>query len=72
MTEVGKTQGYMGCELKKEMSEVSEDGDGDREEEEKDMRGVFFEIKQENLHESGGCHTDIAAWCTRSKRWNRE
>ena len=71
MTEVGKTQGYMGCELKKEVSEVGEDGDSDRKEEDKDMRGVFFEVKQENLHELGDCHAGNVAWCRRNTRWRR-
>ena len=72
MTEVGKTQGYTGCKLKKEVSEIGEDGEDDGEEEKKDMRGVFFEIKQENPHESGGYRADIVAWCIRSMRWSRE
>ena len=62
-------QGYTGCEFKKEMSKVGEDGNGNREEEEKDMRGIFFEVKQENLHELGGCHVDNVAWCRCSMRW---
>ena len=69
MTEVGKTQGYTGCKFKKEVSEVGEDGDSDRKEEDKDMRGVFFKIKQENLHERGGCHVGNGAWSRRSMRW---
>ena len=51
MTDVGKTQGYTGCECKKQESEVGEDGDDDGIEEEDDMRCVFF--KQENLHALG-------------------
>ena len=42
MTEVGKTQGYTGCERKKDMSEIEEDGDGVGKEEGEDMRDVFF------------------------------
>ena len=72
MTEVGKTQGYTGYEFKKEVSEIGKDGKDDGEEKEKDMRGVFFKIKQEDLHESGGCRVDTVAWCTHSTRWNRE
>ena len=31
--EVGKTHGYTGCECKKDVSEVGEDGEGNRKEE---------------------------------------
>ena len=71
MTEVGKTQGYTGCELKKEVSEIGEDGDDNGEEKEEDMGGEFFEIKQENSHEAGGYHADNVVWCRRSRRWSR-
>ena len=57
MTEVGKTQGYTGCEFKKEVSEVDENGNNDGKEEGEDMRDVCLEVKQEDLHESGGCCT---------------
>ena len=50
MTGVGKTQGYTGKECKNESSDKGEEG----EEEVEDMRGVFFRIKQENLHVWGG------------------
>ena len=42
MTEVGKTQGYTGCKCKKDVLEIDEDGDDTGEEEDEDMRGVFF------------------------------
>ena len=69
--EVGKTQGYTGCELKKEVSEIDKDGDGDGKKEGEDMRGVFFEVKQENLHESGDCCANNVAWYRRSMRWKK-
>ena len=68
MTEVGKTQGYTGCKLKKDVSEIGEDGDDNRKEEEEDMRGVFFEVKQENLHEQGDCREGNGVWYRRSTR----
>ena len=71
MTEVGKTQGYTGCELKKEISEVDEDGDDDGKEEGEDMRDVCFEVKQEKLHEPGDYHAGSDAWCRRNRRWRR-
>ena len=54
MTDVGKTHGYAGYECKKHVSEVGEGGDNDRKEEKEDMVCVFFRVKQENLHVSGG------------------
>ena len=68
MTEVGKTQGYTGCKLKKDMSEIGEDGEDNGKEEEEDMRGIFFEVKQENLHEQEGGHEGTGIWCRRSRR----
>ena len=54
MTGVGKTQGYTGNECRKES--LCEEGDVGKEEEKEieDMGNVFFRIKQENLHVSGG------------------
>ena len=46
----------MGCECKKQESEVGEDGEDGGIEEEDDMRCVFF--KQENLHVLGGGRGD--------------
>ena len=69
MTEVGKTQGYTGCKCKKEVSKIEEDGDDAGKEEDEDMRGVFFKVKQENLHELGDCLEDNDVWCGRSMRW---
>ena len=54
MTGVGKTQGYTGKECKNESSNEGGDEGEEGEEEVKDMRGVFFGIKQENLHVQGG------------------
>ena len=54
MTGVGKTQGYIGKERKNESSNVGGDEGEEREEEIEDMRGVFFGVKQENLHVRGG------------------
>ena len=72
MTEVGKTQGYTGCERKNDSSEIGEDGEDDGEEEYEDMRCVLFKVKQENLHVPGGCHEDIGVWCRHSRRWRGE
>ena len=61
MTDVGKTHRYTGCECKKHVSKVGEDGDDDGKEEEEDMGCVFFRVKQENLHAPGGGHGGIVA-----------
>ena len=55
MTGVGKTQGYTGCECKKEVSEVGKDEEGDGEEVVEDMGNVFFGVNQENPHGLEGC-----------------
>ena len=54
MTGVGKTQGYTGKERKNESSDERGDEGKEGEEEVEDMRGVFFGIKQKNLHVQGG------------------
>ena len=66
---VGKTQGYIGCKHKKDKSETGKDGDGDGEEVEKDMMGIFFRIKQENPHVPGGDHRGSSVWYRHSRRW---
>ena len=61
-------QGYTGCERKKDVSEIGEEGDDEGEDKNEDMRGVFFKIKQEDLHELEGDHEDKGVWCSRSMR----
>ena len=58
MTGVGKIQGYTGKECKNESSNEGGDEGEKGEEEGEDMRGVFFRIKQENLHVWGDFRRD--------------
>ena len=66
---IGKTQGYTGDECRKEISDEGGDEGEEGEEEVKDMGGVFFGIKQENLHVSGDILLGIDISCRCNRRW---
>ena len=69
MTGVGKTQGYTGCECRKDKSEVGEDrGDG-KEEVVEDIRCIFFGVNQENPHELGDSLSGIDVFHRRNRKW---
>ena len=68
MTGIGRTQGYVRKEHKKEV--LGKEGDKGEEEEEEieDMGSGFFWIKQENLHVSEGFLGGNSVSCRHSKR----